>query len=157
MRLKSVVRLIGEFTGLSRRRRVGIFRDKARNSDVVCLPCQTVLDACSSGIPDRLDGALHLDGHQLLEAVEDGAAICRACKGDGFVPGSTRPQRHVVTSVLRLARDQNGTLAVIPALLVAISATIVTASRVDRGAAWLLAPYLAWDPPRPQSMLAWWP
>jgi translocator protein len=35
-------------------------------------------------------------------------------------------------------------LIIIVALLVAIAATIVTASRVDRLAAWLLAPYLVW-------------
>jgi translocator protein len=35
-------------------------------------------------------------------------------------------------------------LVVIVALFVAIAATIVTASRVDRLAAWLLAPYLLW-------------
>jgi len=35
-------------------------------------------------------------------------------------------------------------LAVIVALLIAIVATIVSASRVDRGAAWLLVPYLVW-------------
>ena len=35
-------------------------------------------------------------------------------------------------------------LVIIVALFVAIGATIVTASRVDRPAAWLLAPYLLW-------------
>ena len=35
-------------------------------------------------------------------------------------------------------------LIIIVALLVAIAATIVTAARVDRVAAWLLAPYLIW-------------
>lgn len=35
-------------------------------------------------------------------------------------------------------------LAIIVALLIAIAATIAAASRVDRLAAWLLAPYLLW-------------
>jgi tryptophan-rich sensory protein len=35
-------------------------------------------------------------------------------------------------------------LVIIVALFVAIAATMVTASRVDRLAAWLLAPYLLW-------------
>ncbi len=35
-------------------------------------------------------------------------------------------------------------LVIIVALLIAIGATIASASRVDRVAAWLLAPYLAW-------------
>jgi translocator protein len=35
-------------------------------------------------------------------------------------------------------------LVLIVALLIAIGATIVSTSRVDRVAAWLLAPYLAW-------------
>ena len=35
-------------------------------------------------------------------------------------------------------------LVIIVALFVAIAATIVTASRVDRPTAWLLAPYLLW-------------
>ncbi|MGB8400299.1 TspO/MBR family protein [Bradyrhizobium sp.] len=35
-------------------------------------------------------------------------------------------------------------LAVIVSLLIAIAMTVLTASRVDRLAAWLLAPYLAW-------------
>jgi len=35
-------------------------------------------------------------------------------------------------------------LAIIVALLVAIAATVATASRVDRLAAWLLAPYMLW-------------
>lgn len=37
-----------------------------------------------------------------------------------------------------------GALVIIVALLVAIAMTIVAALRVDRPAAWLLAPYLAW-------------
>jgi tryptophan-rich sensory protein len=40
--------------------------------------------------------------------------------------------------------DAKTALVIIVALLIAISATIVSASRVDRVAAWLLAPYLAW-------------
>jgi tryptophan-rich sensory protein len=35
-------------------------------------------------------------------------------------------------------------LVIIVALLIAIAATMLTASRVDRLAAWLLAPYLLW-------------
>jgi benzodiazapine receptor len=35
-------------------------------------------------------------------------------------------------------------LIIIVALLVALAATIITAARVDRAAAWLLAPYLIW-------------
>jgi tryptophan-rich sensory protein len=35
-------------------------------------------------------------------------------------------------------------LIIIVALLIAIAATMLTASRVDRLAAWLLAPYLLW-------------
>jgi tryptophan-rich sensory protein len=35
-------------------------------------------------------------------------------------------------------------LAIIVALLIAIAATVATASRVDRLAAWLLAPYMLW-------------
>jgi benzodiazapine receptor len=35
-------------------------------------------------------------------------------------------------------------LIIIVALLIAIAATIVTASRIDRLAAWLLSPYLVW-------------
>jgi hypothetical protein len=72
-------------------------------------PYQTILDADSRGIPDRLDGPLHLDGRQLLEALGDGAAICSALEGDGLVSGTTCAQRGVVTGVLRLARHQNGT------------------------------------------------
>ena len=40
--------------------------------------------------------------------------------------------------------DTKTALATIVALLLAIGATIVSASRVDRVAAWLLTPYLAW-------------
>ncbi len=40
--------------------------------------------------------------------------------------------------------DTKTALVIIGALLIAIGATIVFASRVDRVAAWLLAPYLAW-------------
>jgi len=35
-------------------------------------------------------------------------------------------------------------LIIIVALLVAVAMTMVTASRIDRLAAWLLAPYLVW-------------
>ena len=35
-------------------------------------------------------------------------------------------------------------LVIIVGLLIAIAATIIAASRVDRLAAWLLAPYLLW-------------
>lgn len=35
-------------------------------------------------------------------------------------------------------------LVIIIALLIAIAATMITASRVERLAAWLLAPYLLW-------------
>jgi translocator protein len=35
-------------------------------------------------------------------------------------------------------------LVIIMALLIAIAATLIAASRVDRLAAWLLAPYLLW-------------
>lgn len=40
--------------------------------------------------------------------------------------------------------DTKTALVIIVALLIAIGATIVSASRVDRVAAWLLAPYFAW-------------
>lgn len=40
--------------------------------------------------------------------------------------------------------DTKTALVIIVALLIAIGATIAAASRVDRTAAWLLAPYLAW-------------
>jgi benzodiazapine receptor len=40
--------------------------------------------------------------------------------------------------------DTVSALVIIAALLPAIDATIVFASRVDRVAAWLLMPYLAW-------------
>jgi len=40
--------------------------------------------------------------------------------------------------------DIKTALVIIVALLIAIGATIASASRVDRVAAWLLAPYLAW-------------
>ena len=40
--------------------------------------------------------------------------------------------------------DTKTALVIIVALLIAIGATIVSASRVDRVAAWLLAPYLVW-------------
>lgn len=40
--------------------------------------------------------------------------------------------------------DTKTAFVIIVALLIAIGATIVSASRVDRTAAWLLAPYLAW-------------
>jgi translocator protein len=40
--------------------------------------------------------------------------------------------------------DTKTALVIIVALLIAIGATILFASRVDRGAAWLLTPYLAW-------------
>jgi tryptophan-rich sensory protein len=40
--------------------------------------------------------------------------------------------------------DTKTALVIIIALLIAIGATIVSASRVDRVAAWLLAPYLVW-------------
>ena len=116
-RVDRTMRLIGEkndieissspgsqFIDVSRRRRIGIARDETRDLDLVCLPCQTVLDASSRGIPDRLDGPLHLDGRQLLEALGDGAAISSALKGDGLVPGTTCAQRCVVAGLLRLAR-----------------------------------------------------
>ncbi len=75
---------------------------------MVCLPHQAVLDTSSCGFPDRLDGPLHLDGHQLLEALGNGATICSSLKGDGMVLGTTRAQRGVVASILQLARHQNG-------------------------------------------------
>ena len=40
--------------------------------------------------------------------------------------------------------DTKTAFVIIVALLIAIGATMVSASRVDRTAAWLLAPYLAW-------------
>jgi tryptophan-rich sensory protein len=40
--------------------------------------------------------------------------------------------------------DTKTALVIIVALLIAIGATMLSASRVDRGAAWLLTPYLAW-------------
>jgi len=40
--------------------------------------------------------------------------------------------------------DTKTALVIVVALLIAIGATILVASRVDRGAAWLLTPYLAW-------------
>jgi benzodiazapine receptor len=40
--------------------------------------------------------------------------------------------------------DTKTALVIIVALLIAIGATVVSASRVDRAAAWLLTPYLAW-------------
>ncbi len=48
------------------------------------------------------------DGHQLLEALGDGAAICSALKGDGLVPGTTCAQRGVVADFFQLARHYNG-------------------------------------------------
>ena len=58
----------------------------------------------------RLDGPLHLDGRQLLEALgQNGAAISSAISGDGLVPATTCAQRCVVAGVLRLARHQNRT------------------------------------------------
>jgi len=40
--------------------------------------------------------------------------------------------------------DTRSALIIIVALLVAVAMTMVTASRIDRLAAWLLAPYLVW-------------
>jgi translocator protein len=40
--------------------------------------------------------------------------------------------------------DTKTALVIIVSLLIAIGATIFSASRVDRVAAWLLAPYIAW-------------
>ena len=40
--------------------------------------------------------------------------------------------------------DIKTALVIIVALLIAIGATIASASRVDRVAAWLLVPYLTW-------------
>jgi hypothetical protein len=71
-------------------------------------PLSNRLGRPSRGIPDRLDGPLHLDGHQLLEALGDGAAICSALKGDGLVPGTTCAQRGVVADFFQLARHYNG-------------------------------------------------
>ena len=93
--------------------------------------------------PDRLDGPLHLDGHQLLEALGNGTTICSSLKGDGLV---------LVQLALNAAwspvffswHDTKTALVLIVALLIAIVATIVSASRVDRVATWLLAPYLVW-------------
>ena len=40
--------------------------------------------------------------------------------------------------------DTKTALAIIVGLMIAIAATIIAASRVDRAAMWLLVPYLAW-------------
>ena len=142
MRLKSAVRLAVSFLICLG---VGVLESlvTSLNSDLVCLPYQTVLDASSRGIPDRLDGPLHLDGRQLLEALGDGAAVYSALKGDGLVPGTTCAQRGVVAGVLRLARDQNSACNN-SCIADRYRRNEFSASRVDRIAAWLLAPYLAW-------------
>ena len=84
-----------------------------------------------------------LNGHMLLEALER-------------EPGAQARSRAMVLFVVQLAlnaawspvffgwHDTVSALVIIMALLPAIGATIMFASRVDRVAAWLLTPYLAW-------------
>jgi TspO/MBR family len=70
------------------------------------------------------------------------ASICRAFKRNVLVPSPARAQRSMVADLLRLAWPKGGSFIV--ALLLAIGMTIMFASRVDRVAAYLLIPYLAW-------------
>jgi hypothetical protein len=69
MRLNSVVRL-----ALSMAMCLGVGHNrfacnKTTDINLVCCAHQAILDTTALGVSHRLDGPLHLDGRQLLEAV----------------------------------------------------------------------------------------
>jgi hypothetical protein len=97
-----------ESVDVRQRGSIGIASDETGDRDLVRFPRETVLDASSFGVPDRLDPPLRPHEHQLLEALESNAAFPRSRQGDDLVPSPARPERVVVTGVLWLAWHAHG-------------------------------------------------
>ena len=95
------------------------------------------------GVSHRVDGALHLDGRQLLEAWENEPRS--AARSSAIVWFLAQLVLNAAWSPIFFSWHATKTaLVIIVALLLAIGMTIILASRVDRVAAYLLVPYLAW-------------
>jgi hypothetical protein len=128
---------------VSRRGHIGIAGDPTRDPDLVCISHQAVLDTAPAGLPDRVDYPLRTDGVSFWRLWES-------------EPASQARSKAMVLFLVQLAlnaawspvffglHDTLSALVIIAALLPAIAATIVFASRMDRVAAWILTPYLAW-------------
>jgi hypothetical protein len=110
---------------------------------MVCAPWEAILDAPAAGLSDRLDHPLYPDGPQSLADLGPRSAVRRSHQGgDWFLVQLAL--NALWSPVFFGLHSTSAALVVIIALLAAIAATMIAAARVDRLAAWLLAPYLLW-------------
>jgi benzodiazapine receptor len=128
---------------VSRRGHIGSAGYATRDPYLVCRAHQAVLDTAAIGVPDRVDCLYILMGISFWRLWES-------------EPVSPARSTAMVLFLGQLALNAawspvffgwHGTrtaLLIIATLLLTIGATIVFASRVDRVAAWLLGPHLAW-------------